>query len=173
MSIHEQARAEAEKRWPATYGQAAWAQHVARVRAFVQGAEWAAHRERERGLADNTTEREPSDWAGLLRMVGLGAGLHEPLRTRVIETAVENLREPLAEYDRKIAEQVWDDACEVVGEEVGNVDQYDLASNVRLANPYRASLHPVPRSTTEATEPTGVQRYGAEGGRLLHSDDIP
>jgi len=46
-TLHEQAQAEAEKRWSATYGQAAWSQHVARVGAFVQGAEWAATRTRE------------------------------------------------------------------------------------------------------------------------------
>jgi len=85
-----------------------------------------------------TEGQETNEWEEMLRKIGLGAGLHEPLRTKVIESAVENLAEVLAEHDRKVAEQAWDDACEAFGEEEESLDRYDLVSNVRLANPHRA-----------------------------------
>lgn len=83
-------------------------------------------------------EPEPNEWEEMLRKIGLGAGLHEPLRTKVIESAVENLAEVLAEHDRKVAEQAWDDACDMFGDvECNTEDRYDILSNVRIENPHR------------------------------------
>lgn len=90
----------------------------------------------ERPQVDEPVDR--GEWEEMLRKIGLGAGLHEPLRTKVIESAVENLAEVLAEHDRKVAEQAWDDACDMFGDvECNTEDRYDILSNVRLANPHR------------------------------------
>lgn len=69
------------------------------------------------------------EWEDLLRRVGLGAGIHEPLRTEVIKGAMVHLAPMLAAHDREVAAKALRDAAAEASR--APADSYKLAAWLR------------------------------------------
>lgn len=51
-------------------------------------------------------------WFDLLRKIGLGLGLHEPLRTEMIEEGYGHLRDDLVAHDAEVRAKALEDAAD-------------------------------------------------------------